>query len=202
MLQHFADQLTTALRQAELYRQLQAANQELDRLAKVDSLTQLANRRWLDDYLQHEWQRLARQGQPLSVILADVDFFKPYNDTYGHAAGDQCLIAIASAMREGVRRSADLAARYGGEEFALVLPDTDAAGAIRVVELVRYHLQRLALPHEASPSSDTITLSFGIATVIPTPDQATDSLLEAADQALYAAKATGRNQYQVFISET
>lgn len=198
MLQHFADQLNTALHQAELYRQLQAANQELDRISKVDSLTQLANRRWLDEYLNQEWQRLTRERKPLSVVLADVDYFKPYNDTYGHAAGDQCLVEIASAIRFGIRRPADLAARYGGEEFALVLPDTDTAGAIRVVQLVRHHLQTLDLPHGASPSGDTITLSFGIATVTPTPDSPAEAILELADQALYAAKDAGRNQYQVF----
>ncbi|WOD41318.1 diguanylate cyclase domain-containing protein [Nodosilinea sp. E11] len=198
MLQHFGDQLTTALHQAELYRQLQAANQALDRMAKVDSLTQLANRRWLDDYLNQEWQRLARERKPLSVILADVDFFKPYNDTYGHAAGDRCLVAIADAIRHGVRRPADLAARYGGEEFALVLPDTDRAGAIRVVQMVRHHLQSLGLPHGASPSGNTITLSFGIVTGVPSPNHSAESMLKAADQALYAAKAAGRNQYQVF----
>ncbi|MBD1916286.1 MULTISPECIES: diguanylate cyclase [Cyanophyceae] len=198
MLQHFADQLNTALHQAELYRQLQAVNEELDRISKVDSLTQLANRRWLDEYLKQEWQRLARERKPLSVVLADVDYFKPYNDTYGHAAGDQCLVEIASAIRFGVRRPADLAARYGGEEFALVLPDTDVAGAIRVVQLVRHHLQTLDLTHGASPSGDTITLSFGIATVTPTPDSPAEAILELADQALYAAKDAGRNQYQVF----
>ncbi|MBE9113125.1 diguanylate cyclase [Nodosilinea sp. LEGE 07298] len=198
MLQHFADQLTTALNQAELYQQLQAANRELDRISKVDSLTQLANRRWLDEYLTQEWQRLAREHKPLSVVLADVDFFKPYNDTYGHAAGDQCLIDIANAIHHGVRRPADLAARYGGEEFALVLPDTDTAGAIRVVQMVRHHLQILGLPHGASPSSPTITLSFGIATLVPTPGSPAESILAAADQALYAAKDAGRNQYHVF----
>ncbi|MGB3310928.1 MAG: diguanylate cyclase [Nodosilinea sp.] len=198
MLQHFADQLSTALHQAELYQQLQAANRELDRIAKVDSLTQLANRRWLDEYLNQEWQRLAREQKPLSVVLADVDFFKPYNDTYGHAAGDQCLIKIANTIRYGVRRPADLAARYGGEEFALVLPDTDTAGTIRVVQMVRHYLQILDLPHGASPSGTTVTLSFGIATLVPSPGSSAESILAAADQALYAAKDAGRNQYQVF----
>ncbi|WP_017297759.1 diguanylate cyclase domain-containing protein [Nodosilinea nodulosa] len=198
MLQHFADQLTTALHQAELYRQLRAANRKLDRLSKVDSLTQLANRRYLDEYLGQEWQRLAREHKPLSVVLADVDFFKPYNDTYGHAAGDQCLISIAGAIRYGVRRPADLAARYGGEEFALVLPDTDTAGAIRVVQMVRHHLQTLELSHGASPSGTTITLSFGIATLMPASDSPAESILAAADQALYAAKAAGRDRYQIF----
>ncbi|WP_035991791.1 diguanylate cyclase domain-containing protein [Leptolyngbya sp. KIOST-1] len=198
MLQHFADQLTTALHQAELYRKLQAANRELDRIARVDSLTQLANRRGLDDHLNQEWQRLGRERKPLSVVLADVDFFKSYNDTYGHGAGDHCLVVIASAIRHGIRRPADLAARYGGEEFALVLPDTDTAGAIQVVQLVRHHLQSLGLPHGASPNRPTITLSFGIATLVPDPEQPAESILTAADQALYRAKAAGRNQYQVF----
>jgi diguanylate cyclase (GGDEF)-like protein/PAS domain S-box-containing protein len=198
MLQHFGDQLTTALHQAELYHQLQAANQKLEHLSKVDSLTQLANRRCLDDYLRQEWQRLARQREPLSVVLADVDFFKPYNDTYGHAAGDRCLEEIANAIRQGIRRPADLAARYGGEEFALVLPNTSQAGAIRVVQMVRHHLETLALPHGANPYGNTITLSFGIATLIPDADGPMELILKAADQALYAAKAAGRNCYRIF----
>lgn len=201
MLQHIADQLAIAMHQSALYQQLGAANQELDRLSKTDGLTRLANRRWLDEYLHQEWQRLARQQMPLSVILADVDYFKPYNDTYGHGAGDECLIDIAQAIEQAVRRPADLAARYGGEEFALVLPDTQEQGAIRVVELVRHHLQALALPHESSPGEKVITLSFGIATLIPQPSRPFDDILKCADQALYQAKEQGRNGYQVYRPE-
>ncbi|MGF1570751.1 MAG: diguanylate cyclase domain-containing protein [Nodosilinea sp.] len=200
MLQHIADQLAIAIHQAALYQQLQTANQELERLSKTDGLTNLANRRCLDDYLYQEWQRLARQQRPLSVILADVDHFKLYNDTYGHGAGDQCLGEIARAIQFAIRRPADLAARYGGEEFAIVLPDTDELGAVRVVELVRQALQTLALPHQCSPVAEVITLSFGIATLVPQPNQRFDRVLEAADQALYQAKDLGRNQYTVFES--
>ena len=199
MLQHFADQAEYGPAPGRTVPPAPGGQPRARfRISKVDSLTQLANRRWLDEYLKQEWQRLARERKPLSVVLADVDYFKPYNDTYGHAAGDQCLVEIASAIRFGVRRPADLAARYGGEEFALVLPDTDTAGAIRVVQLVRHHLQTLDLPHGASPSGNTITLSFGIVTVSPTPDSPAEAILELADQALYAAKDAGRNQYQVF----
>jgi diguanylate cyclase (GGDEF)-like protein/PAS domain S-box-containing protein len=198
MLQHVADQLAIAIHQAELYQQLQTANQDLNRLAKTDGLTQLANRRWLDHYLQQEWQRLARQHHPLSVVLADVDYFKPYNDTYGHAAGDQCLIDIAGAIQAVIKRPADLVARYGGEEFAIVLPDTDAAGALRVVELVRQTLQERALPHAALPAQPLITLSFGIATLIPEPGDRFDQIMRMADEALYSAKGNGRNRYHVF----
>lgn len=198
MLQQVADQLAVAIHQAELYAQLQQANQELARLAKTDGLTQLANRRWLDHYLRQEWQRLARQHQVLSVILADVDYFKPYNDTHGHAAGDQALMAIAQVIRHAAKRPADLAARYGGEEFAVVLPNTDTAGAVRVVESIQENLQRLALPHQARPGQPLITLSFGIATQVPQPQQRFDQIMQQADHALYAAKALGRNGYQIF----
>lgn len=201
MLQQVADQLAVAIHQAELYAQLQQANQELARLAKTDGLTQLANRRWLDHYLRQEWQRLARQHQLLSVILADVDYFKPYNDTHGHAAGDQALMAIAQVIRSAAKRPADLAARYGGEEFAIVLPNTDTAGALRVVESIQEALQRLALPHQARPGQPLITLSFGIATQVPQPQQRFDQIMQQADHALYATKALGRNGYQIFDGE-
>lgn len=198
MLQQVANQLAIAIHQAELYGQLAQANQELNRLARTDALTQLANRRWLDEYLRQEWYRLARLGHPLSVVLIDVDHFKAYNDTYGHAAGDQVLSAIARAIKTSVRRSTDLAARYGGEEFALVLPNTETAGALQVVETIRQTLQKLALPHGAQAHQPFVTLSFGLATQTPTPTEPWEQLMHQADIALYAAKAKGRNRYDVF----
>ena len=183
------------LHQSELYRQLQAANQELDRLSKTDALTLLSNRRHFDAYLNQEWHRLMRRQAPISLVLADVDHFKLFNDTYGHAEGDRCLVKIAQAMQQGSKRPADLGARYGGEEFAMVLPDTNAAGAIQVVERVRRTLDRMAIPHPTSPVGDIVTLSFGIATLIPQPGQRLEALIRRADEAMYVAKAMGRNRY-------
>lgn len=198
MLQHIADQLAVALHQSELYQQLQTANQELDRLSKTDALTLLSNRRHFDAYLAQEWQRLMRQHTPISLILADVDHFKLFNDTYGHSEGDRCLSNIAQILQQAIRRPADLGARYGGEEFAIVLPETGSEGAVRVVALIRGELQRRSIPHRTSPSGDVVTLSFGVATLIPRQGQRFECLIQAADQALYAAKASGRNRYQIF----
>lgn len=198
MLQQVANQLAVAIHQAKLYGQLAQANQELNRLARTDALTQLANRRWLDECLRQEWQRLARQQQPLSVVLTDVDYFKSYNDTYGHAAGDHALSTIAQVIQTSVRCASDLAARYGGEEFALVLPNTDIDGAIQVVKAIQQALATLALPHGARDNQPTITLSFGIATQQPSPTVPWEQIVQRADIALYAAKAKGRDRYEIF----
>jgi len=197
MLQHIADQLAVALYQSDLYRQLQAANQELDRLSKTDALTLLSNRRQFDIYLNQEWQRQMRSQAPISLILADVDHFKLFNDTYGHGEGDRCLARIAQAMQQAIRRPADLGARYGGEEFAIVLPDTRTDGAIEVVALIRRRLREIAIPHQTSPTGTVVTLSFGVATLIPQPGQRFETLIQRADQALYRAKEMGRDQLQV-----
>jgi diguanylate cyclase (GGDEF)-like protein/PAS domain S-box-containing protein len=197
MLQHIADHLAIAVHQSQLYKQLQQANQSLEALSNTDSLTQLSNRRRFDDYLNQEWQRLLRHQAPLSLILADVDYFKPYNDTYGHHAGDGCLAQIADAIREAIQRPADLAARYGGEEFAIILPHTDRTGALHIVQAVQYHLRTKQIVHRASSIENYVTLSFGIAVVIPTADSSPYTLIQAADQALYTAKGKGRNQYHV-----
>ncbi|KAB8321131.1 PAS domain S-box protein [Tolypothrix campylonemoides VB511288] len=191
-----ANQLMIAIQQSELYQQLQIANQELQRLAKLDGLTQLANRRHFDKYLKQEWLRLAREQNPLSLILCDVDYFKHYNDTYGHPAGDACLIEIAQAIRRAVKRPADLVARYGGEEFAVLLPNTDSDGAIQVVQFIQKKLRQLNLPHIASPVGQYVTLSFGIATIFPSHNDSVQTLINAADKALYQAKNKGRNCYQ------
>jgi diguanylate cyclase (GGDEF)-like protein/PAS domain S-box-containing protein len=198
MLQHIAEQLAVALHQSDLYRQLQAANQELDRLSKTDALTLLSNRRQFDIYLNQEWQRQMRNQAPISLILADVDHFKLFNDTYGHGEGDRCLARIAQAMQEAIRRPADLGARYGGEEFAIVLPDTQAEGAIEVVSLIRRRLREIAIPHQTSPTGTVVTLSFGVATLVPQPGQRFETLIQRADQALYRAKEMGRDRFQVF----
>jgi diguanylate cyclase (GGDEF)-like protein len=171
------------------------ANEELQRLAFLDGLTQIANRRCFDQQLQSSWQWLKREQQPLSLILCDVDHFKRYNDHYGHQAGDDCLVQVAQAIAVVVKRPGDLAARYGGEEFAILLPNTPLEGAIEVASLIRDRLQTQKLIHAASEVSPYVTLSLGIATVIPQDGLVPGELLATADQALYRAKAQGRNQF-------
>jgi len=177
---------------------LQEANAKLERLVNLDGLTQLANRRCFDEYLEQEWQRLARERQPLSLIMCDIDFFKNYNDTYGHIAGDDCLRKVSHLIKQSVRRPADLAARYGGEEFVLVLPNTDIEGSMLVAEAIRNKLLELKLPHEDSAVSKFVTLSMGVTALIPKIDSQPSILLTSADYALYRAKELGRNQtYQI-----
>jgi diguanylate cyclase (GGDEF)-like protein len=177
---------------------LQQANEKLGQLVNLDGLTQLANRRRFDEYLEQEWQRLARENLPLSLIMCDIDFFKNYNDTYGHVAGDDCLRKVSLLIKESVRRPADLVARYGGEEFVLVLPNTDIEGAMAIAETIRLGLLELVIPHEDSAISKLVTLSMGVTSLVPLFDSQPSVLLTAADYALYRAKELGRNQtYQI-----
>lgn len=198
LLKQLANQVAIAIQQAELYQQLEAANQELKRIATLDSLTGLANRRRFDEYLDVEWRRMRREQMPLSLILCDIDCFKTYNDTYGHQAGDECLRQVARALNRGAKRPADLVARYGGEEFALVLPYTDAPGAIRVAIKILVRVRALQIAHTASLVSEYVTVSLGVASTIPRQDSSPTMLIAAADEALYQAKAAGRNRVQVY----
>ncbi|GAB4464508.1 MAG: hypothetical protein OHK0037_18580 [Elainellaceae cyanobacterium] len=182
----------TSRKQIEL--ELQAANEKLEILANLDGLTQLANRRRWDACLEQEWRRCAREQQPLSVLLCDVDYFKRYNDAYGHLAGDDCLRQIARAIAHSAKRPADLVARYGGEEFSILLPNTTAAGAAQIAEMIQAAVYDLSIAHRQSDISDRITLSIGIASVIPHPEVPPETLLNEADSALYLAKQQGRNQ--------
>jgi diguanylate cyclase (GGDEF)-like protein len=193
LFNQLAGQTAIAIQQSELYQQLQQANQELQRLASYDGLTQVANRRCFDDTLQSEWLRLAREQASLSLILCDVDYFKLYNDTYGHLAGDDALRQVAKAISQAVKRPADLVARYGGEEFAVILPNTDVEGAIAVARDIQNYVCGLQIPHTNSQVSEFITISLGIATIIPHSQSSAASLVAAADQGLYQAKAQGRN---------
>ncbi|MCT7948958.1 PleD family two-component system response regulator [Ancylothrix sp. C2] len=182
------------IEQNHLYQKLEFANQQLQRLALIDGLTQVANRRRFDEYLEREWFRQARERSCLSLILCDVDFFKAYNDTYGHQAGDECLRLVARAIAQEVKRSADLVARYGGEEFAVILPNTDAVGAVYVAENIRIQIEALAIPHATSTVRDRVTLSLGVTSLIPESENEPAMILSLADKALYQAKASGRNQ--------
>lgn len=179
---------------------LQQANQNLQLLANLDSLTKLSNRRGFDDYLHNEWERMKRIKAPLSLIMCDVDFFKNYNDKYLHPTGDKCLIKVAMAMRNAVRRSGDMVARYGGEEFAIVLPNTDALGAVSVAENVRTAIKKLQITHEASTVCPYVTISVGVSTSIPTQENDFQALIHAADRALYQAKSQGRDRVTMVIA--
>lgn len=173
---------------------LKKANEELFRLARIDELTQIANRRGFDERLTKEWLRMAREKMPLSVIIADIDFFKLYNDRYGHLLGDACLTSVAHAMDSCVNRPADLVARFGGEEFAVLLPNTDSYGAFFVAETIRRTVENLMIEHADSPVHKNVTVSLGAATAVPRYDADPRLLLEASDHELYEAKRTGRNR--------
>ncbi|ACK69438.1 response regulator receiver modulated diguanylate cyclase [Gloeothece citriformis PCC 7424] len=174
--------------------ELQALNEKLQKLATLDGLTQIANRLQFDQHLETEWKRLQREKLPLSLLLGDIDYFKYYNDYYGHLAGDECLRSVAQAINNSVWRPGDLVARYGGEEFAVILPNTDAQGATAVAQRILAEINALHLPHIRSEVSNYITLSLGIACIIPCSNFCCKDLVKAADHALYQAKAQGRNR--------
>jgi diguanylate cyclase (GGDEF)-like protein len=163
--------------------------------ARIDGLTQIANRRRFDEYLSQEWRRHVRMQQPLSLLICDVDHFKLYNDSLGHQAGDECLKSVAKAINH-CYRVGDLVARYGGEEFAMVLPQTNRTGAVQVAERVRAAVTAAALPHPASPVWERVTVSIGVASMTPPPQAPSDArtLIQQADHHLYLAKKRGRNQ--------
>ncbi|HEY9645394.1 MAG TPA: diguanylate cyclase, partial [Chroococcidiopsis sp.] len=193
LMEQLTAQSAIAIHQSELYHRLQEANLELQRLALLDGLTRVANRRCFDEQLAKEWHRLTREQLPLSVIMCDVDQFKQFNDIYGHLAGDECLIQISQALLKASRRPADLVARYGGEEFVLILPNTDSAGAAQVAIAIQQRLGELKIPHSGSLLSRYVTVSVGVATIVPQQAIAPKYLIDAADQALYEAKGLGRN---------
>lgn len=175
-------------------RELTWANANLERLTREDALTGVANRRHLDEHLEAEFRRSVRNGQPLSLILLDVDYFKQFNDGYGHPAGDQCLQTLGALLKEHVRRAGDLVARYGGEEFAIALASTTLEQALRVAEGLRKAVEGLHLEHRFSPGPPIVTVSLGVTTLAGETDISPEDLIAAADAALYAAKEAGRNR--------
>ncbi|MDJ1180568.1 diguanylate cyclase [Roseofilum sp. BLCC_M91] len=205
LLERIAEQIAIAIQQVQLYyalqranQELERANQELDRLAHIDALTQVANRRYFDQYLEQEWLRLQRDLHPLSIIICDIDYFKQYNDTYGHLIGDRALEQVAQALSSTLKRPADLIARYGGEEFAAILPHTPIEGAIVVAKQMQQAIASLKIPHIGTElSQPLLTISLGISSVIPSLNSTPIQLLDLADRALYEAKDNGRNQYSV-----
>jgi diguanylate cyclase (GGDEF)-like protein len=177
----------------ERTRELDAANQELARMARVDGLTGIANRRHFEEFFGREWRRCRRHGDPISVIMIDIDEFKKYNDHYGHQAGDGCLRTVARIAGRTVRRPGDLVARYGGEEFVVVLSGASEEGALGLAEKIRAELFQAAIPHHGGPHG-RVSLSAGVATVIPARDGDPQEVIRRADAALYRAKRGGRNR--------
>lgn len=178
--------------------ELAAANRKLELLSLMDELTGVPNRRHFNDILKREWNSAARAGKPLSVLMLDLDFFKAYNDSYGHLAGDECLRKAAEAIRKTLDRPRDLVARFGGEEFIILLPETDEEGALQVSERIRRAVQELEIPHGASQAGPVLTVSIGAATEIPVDTDSPDECIRHADAALYRAKAAGRNTVTAF----
>ena len=176
-----------------LHAQLQEQREMLRTLAFADGLTGLWNRRKFDETLATEWRWSRRQSGALSVLMLDVDHFKQYNDRYGHLDGDRCLKSVAGAIRHCAGRPHDLVARYGGEEFAFILPDASLSAALAIAEKARMAVAGLEMPHDVSPVASHVTVSIGVASMLPSDDIASD-MLRRADQALYAAKQRGRNQ--------
>ncbi|MBU2550617.1 MAG: diguanylate cyclase [Proteobacteria bacterium] len=174
--------------------ELAASTEQMHELSIRDGLTGLYNRRYFDQLLAAEWQRAVREKQPLSLIMFDVDYFKLFNDTYGHQAGDEVLARIAGTARDTLRRPADVVARYGGEEFIALLPGTDLGGAAFLAEKVRAEVETLAIEHPSSRAAPMVTVSLGVAAIRPTPEDRSSQLLRQVDEAMYEAKRRGRNR--------
>jgi diguanylate cyclase (GGDEF)-like protein len=197
-----ADYVAKPPRMAELSARIRAqlhhrrSATALQRAAMVDPLTRIPNRRHFDSFLEKEWQRALRSGAPLSLLMLDVDHFKLYNDTLGHAAGDACLVQVASVLQQHALRPADLAARYGGEEFVVLFGETPFEAAATLAESIRAAVEGLHIPNPRSPTGDWVTVSIGVAGMVPSPLASVRDLLLMADRRLYAAKAAGRNRVE------
>jgi diguanylate cyclase (GGDEF)-like protein len=185
----------------QMKRQLTESNSQLERLSTLDTLTGLANRRRFDEVLRYEWRRSARDASPLSLVFVDIDFFKDFNDGYGHLAGDACLSQVGRAVSTASNRPGDLAARYGGEEFVLILPGTSEEGARLLAERLRARVEDLKILHARSRLGGWLTISLGVACMVPRPGSDPKELLDLADRALYAAKEEGRNRVKVLRPE-
>lgn len=186
--------LANSLKQSNA--RLQVLNEELTQLSATDSLTQVANRRYFDERFASEFSRASREQTALSLAMIDVDFFKPYNDEFGHLVGDECLQQVAMAIRDSLKRPTDLVARYGGEEFILLLPSTGVDGALQLAGEIRRNVEALKIEHPRSEVSQFVTISVGVTGVYPSKDVPREQMLKKADEALYRAKASGRNKVE------
>lgn len=184
-------------RRKEVTRQLEDANEELKLLSSLDGLTGIANRKHFDEILDKEWRRCLRYTKPLSLVFMDIDYFKNFNDKYGHLAGDDCLKQVTKSVNDLLKRPGDLIARYGGEEFAIVLPDTNSEDASKLAENTRNAIESLNIPHSDSQTSRFVTCSLGVATVFPKNYMSPTDLIDVSDKALYKAKHNGRNRVEI-----
>lgn len=181
----------------ESNQKLQQVNVILNRLSRIDGLTGIANRRHFDGLFCQEWKRAGRLSKPISLLLVDIDFFKNFNDTYGHQLGDECLKQVAGALSGALKRPCDVIARYGGEEFVAFLPETDEKGAIMVAETMQVNMANMNIPHRNSPVSDKVTVSIGVSTAVPVTNLLPGTLIADSDKALYQAKQEGRNRIKI-----
>jgi len=186
------DEAFKALRKSQ--QRLAQANKILQRLSSLDGLTGISNRRRFDQLLKKEWLRAIRHSSSISIIMIDIDFFKLFNDTYGHQGGDDCLKQVAEALENSIHRETDMVARYGGEEFVAILPETGVQGALEVAKNMCSKIETLHIPHKSSKITNHLTISVGVATAVPERGSQPETLIAAADQALYEAKNNGRNQ--------
>ncbi|MGK7941849.1 MAG: GGDEF domain-containing protein [Crocosphaera sp.] len=176
-----------------MVKELEEANEKLEKIARIDPLTEIGNRLYFNDCLEREWQRSIREKQPLGLILCDIDNFKLYNDTYGHLKGDHCLFEVSQGLKMAVLRGTDLVCRYGGEEFAIILPNTDNQGGEAICQRIIEQIQQLKISHGSSNIASYVSLSVGFASLIPSPNLTSDFLISVSDKALYKAKETGKN---------
>ena len=185
----------------EITKLLKESNIKLEKIASTDSLTNVANRRYFQEYAEREWRRAQRSSIPISIFMMDIDFFKLYNDRYGHQQGDDCLRRFASAIKDTFKRPADLPARYGGEEFIAILPETNINGALIVALGLLKSVEALNIPHEKSKVMNKVTFSMGIASMVPGLDSNIEKLIARADRALYKAKEEGRNRFMIYSED-
>ncbi len=178
----------------ERTRELEIANKELERLSNLDALTNIYNRRYFDDLLQKEIHRMQRIAGPLSLLFCDIDYFKKYNDTYGHVAGDRCIRIIAKVLQEHCKRDSDVVARYGGEEFGVILPNTSAQDAVSIAQAICRDIEGMKIAHTASPIKDVVSISIGVASLVPNIQTTPRELVELVDEALYQSKNSGRDR--------
>lgn len=179
------------------YADLSDANSLLEEISNTDAVTRIYNRRYFDQVLANEIGRASRLQAPIAVLLCDIDYFKNYNDTYGHQQGDFCLREVATAIKSAFSRAADVVARYGGEEFGIVLPNTDQEQALMLAQRLRERVNGLLIPHQSSGVADHVTVSIGVAVTLPEKDTIMSMLIEQADKALYEAKNSGRNAIRI-----
>lgn len=178
--------------------ELQEVNSKLENLSTIDGLTGIPNRRSFNEYIEKSWRNSIRSGKPISLIMLDIDFFKSYNDNYGHIQGDECLIRVAKSLSLGLKRPLDFVARYGGEEFAVILPDTDSEGAVIFAEELRGNIEGVKLSHEFSQVSPYVTISLGVSSINPGQEDKVKEFVDKADKALYRSKSNGRNSVSLY----